>query len=350
MPPPAPKSKSAHFHSAKSRLKREVIHRLASGSKTHSEMAEVHHVLCQRDNLILCETGKLVNPDDASGAALEDALSEVAVRKCRSGAPDEWELKAEAWEMYDPSFRHISTRAHQSAQEMRPVPGKAKPSSLVAGSKGVSDSSSATSRPYAPRPAIAHSAFSMIRKDFTADSCLLAVAYRVLHVHCHHQWDEKEQTEYSFPREGAAMYDKGIESETVLARAVHYLTLGAYAWEGLADTTQSENSYLPSQWRETGGGDVGSVFYNQFSSPTACDWVNMALLREPSEIMNAEWYRGKDTTLILLNKIASKGGKNHSGFLGNIDPSLKSGAAWLCNFASKFNPEATAQLLGEVSA
>jgi len=73
-------------------------------------MAEVHHVLPTRENQILCETGKLVNPDDASGAALEDALSAVATRKCRSGQADEWELQKEAWKEYDPAFYHISTR------------------------------------------------------------------------------------------------------------------------------------------------------------------------------------------------------------------------------------------------
>ena len=97
MPPPSPRNKYDHAFEAKRRLKREVIHRLASGNKTHSEMAEVHHVLPQRDNFVLCETGKLVNPDDASSVALEDTLGEVARRKCCTGSPDEWELQKEAW-------------------------------------------------------------------------------------------------------------------------------------------------------------------------------------------------------------------------------------------------------------
>ena len=42
----------------------------------HSEMAKVHHVLPQRDNFVLCETSKLVNPDDASSPALKDAFIE----------------------------------------------------------------------------------------------------------------------------------------------------------------------------------------------------------------------------------------------------------------------------------
>ena len=77
MPPPPPRDKADHAMEAKRRLKREVIHRLASGPKTHSELAEVHHVLPQRDNLILCEEGKVEAADDASGAALEASLNEV---------------------------------------------------------------------------------------------------------------------------------------------------------------------------------------------------------------------------------------------------------------------------------
>jgi hypothetical protein len=67
----------------------------------------VHHVLPQRDNLVLCEEGKQINPDDASGAALEASLSEVAVRKCRLGDADQWELRKWAWNEYDPAFNHI---------------------------------------------------------------------------------------------------------------------------------------------------------------------------------------------------------------------------------------------------
>jgi hypothetical protein len=84
---------------------REVIHRLASGSKTHSELAEVHHVLSHWDNVYLSEEGKLVNPDDATGAALAAVLSDVAMlqvasRKVFRGKmdPDKRELNNKAWD------------------------------------------------------------------------------------------------------------------------------------------------------------------------------------------------------------------------------------------------------------
>ena len=55
LPPVAPLDKDGHTNQAKARLRREVIHRLASGSKTHSEFSEVNHVLSHWDNHYLSE-------------------------------------------------------------------------------------------------------------------------------------------------------------------------------------------------------------------------------------------------------------------------------------------------------
>ncbi len=48
---PPPVDSMDHKRQAKTRLRREIIHRLASGPKAHSELAEVHHVLPMRDNV-----------------------------------------------------------------------------------------------------------------------------------------------------------------------------------------------------------------------------------------------------------------------------------------------------------
>lgn len=168
MPSPPARSETERVSEARRRLRREVIHRLASGTKTHSEMAEVHHVLSQRDNLILCDEGKHINPDDASGAALESVLNDVAIRKTRTGDADIWELRKSSWAEYDPAFGHIGTRAHQAATESRPQ-----------------QQQSAGNLPYAPKPPPAHESFSRIRKDLTADSVVLSIVYRVLHAYCH---------------------------------------------------------------------------------------------------------------------------------------------------------------------
>jgi len=280
-----------------------------SGNKTHSELSDVTHILPQRDNNALIEAGKVINPDDASGALLEDALMKVAIRKKKVGKPDAWELSKDGWSEYDPGFSHISTKDHQMASENRPKPS--------------------SSSPYAPRPAAAHISFQRIRRDLTADSCILATVYRVLHVHCHQ--DDDIPSEDALP--GHQMYVKEIKSEQLLARAVHLLTLGAYAWEGGVSGNNN--------WKDLGGGEIGSVFYNreESSAPTACDWITMAMLREPSEVMSCEWYRGKDNTLTLLKRIVNGG---QTGFLGGVDPSLQSGANWLCEFAARHCPAATA--------
>lgn len=62
----------------------------------------------QQDNVFLSEEGKLLNPDDASGAALGKALSQVTERKSSHGkvTPNQWwELNREAcWDAYDPAL------------------------------------------------------------------------------------------------------------------------------------------------------------------------------------------------------------------------------------------------------
>ena len=52
-PPPVDAEGAAR--QAKLRLRREIVHRLASGPKAHSELAEVHHVLPMRDNVSFTE-------------------------------------------------------------------------------------------------------------------------------------------------------------------------------------------------------------------------------------------------------------------------------------------------------
>ena len=91
----------------------------------------------------------------------------VEVADCKSilGKSDRWELQRWAWNEYDPSFFHISIQSHQNAAENRPV------------------GTGAESFPYAPFPPPAHNSFVRLRKDVTSDSNVVAILYRVLHVH-----------------------------------------------------------------------------------------------------------------------------------------------------------------------
>jgi hypothetical protein len=51
LPPPQCYSESEHLEQAKLRLRREVVHRLVSGPKAHSDLSEVNHVLPLHDNV-----------------------------------------------------------------------------------------------------------------------------------------------------------------------------------------------------------------------------------------------------------------------------------------------------------
>jgi len=184
LPPPPPVDKSDHLKQAKSRLRREVVHKLVSGPKTHSELADVQHVLPHRDTVLLNEEGKLVNPDDASGAALEAALEEVADVKVSRGrltaAADQWEVRRIVWDEYDPAFYHTSRQHHQTAAENRP--GATLDSGAAPGTSATTKAPAA--KMYAPRPPAAHPSFYRIRRDITADGVVAAIIYRTIHVHC----------------------------------------------------------------------------------------------------------------------------------------------------------------------
>ena len=312
LPQVVPRDRDEQTEQARLRLYREVIHRLASGPKTHSELLEVHHVMSHWDNLLLSEEGKLINPDDATGASLGKILEEVAERKKSRGKlePDKWEIKRDAWDVYDPSFYHISLRMHQTAAENRPKP--------------TTDTGSPwgrTTHPYAPIPPKSHPFFNRLRRDATADASILAVVYRVLHIHFR---ANNNRDTSDLP--GRLAYDRE-KSETAVARAVHLLTLGAYAWSNAR--REDEN------WRRHGGGSPGSVFFgwNRDVAPVVSDWVDSVLLVNPGDMTGMEWYKKEESILLLLRRLASS--ESESGNFTAQDVCMKSGAAWICEFAAK---------------
>lgn len=132
-------------------------------------------------------------------------------------------------------------------------------------------------------------------------------------------------------------------SETALARVVHLLTLGVVAWK---DARADDK-----EWRNHGGGSCGSIFHKKFSdgtaAPSARDWVAFALLSPPNDLMDSAWYAGEENMLLLLRRLAIDGGRP-GGFISQ-DRALRSGAAWLCEFAANTNPDAAA-LIGSKDA
>ena len=319
LPPLPPSDKSAHTSQAKWRLRREVVHRLASGPKTHSEMAEVHHVLSHWDNVYLSEEGKLVNPDDATGAALGAVLVDVANRKIshRKMEPDKWELNREAWEDYDPSFYHINLRNHQIAAESRPA--------FPADNKF-----RVKPKAFCPPSVESHRDFVRLRRDVTCDATILAITYRTLHMHIRDIKKSKTEGELR----GAMAYEGGEKSETAVARAVHLLTLGAYAWEIASERDRN--------WRNDGGGSIGSIFFDRsdnIPAPTVKEWISSALLANPRMQQDSEWYNGEENCLQLLRRLAFDGG--YDGCFLAQDRAVQAGAAWLCEFSAKYSMEAS---------
>jgi hypothetical protein len=230
--------------------------------------------------------------------------------------PDKWELNREAWDLYDPSFYHINLRNHQTAAESRPaLPGD--------------DRFRVKPKPFCPALPSAHRAFSRLRRDITCDSTILAITYRTLHMHIR---DNRKKKETPGLR-GAIAYDGDDRSETALARAVHLLTLGAYAWQDAAPDNK--------EWRREGGGSIGSVFFDRSddaSAPTAKEWISAALLANPRTQQGSEWYEGEENCLQLLRRLAIDGG--YEGCFVAQDRAVQAGAAWLCEFAASHNSEA----------
>lgn len=322
LPHPPPADKAEHTEQARWRLHREVVHRLASGPKTHSELLEVHHVLSHWDNMLLSEEGKQVNPDDATGAALGTVLSEIANRKISRGKlePDKWEIRRSAWDSYDPSFFHISVRMHQSAADSRPKP-KMDSKALLGW----------VPKPYSPEPYGAHPFFKRLRRDLTADATVVSILYRVLHMHL--RTNSLKDTS-GLP--GSEAYEKE-KSETSLARVIHLLTIGVFAWESASSNDTS--------WKERGGGSPGSIFFHWCSleqGPSSSDWTSRVLLSNPSKLTGCKWYEGEENMLDLLNRLA-KSGRGVDGFLAQ-DSSVRAGAAWICEFAMSVSSEAAARL------
>lgn len=322
LPANASRTKQEQTDQAKKRLHREVVHRLAAGPKQYSELSEVHHVLSHWDNFLLSEEGKKINPDDATGAALASVLEAVASKKVSRDKlqPDKWELSKESWETYDPAFLHCSLRNHQTAAEARPKPQPNESSPL-----------GWEPRPYSPPLQSSHPSFSRLRRDATADSTLLSILYRVLHMHCSNVSISSAE-EKIFGAETSDMLNSVAKSETTLSRALQLITLGAFAW--------SENLTVAHGWRSCGGGSPGSIFndYSDSHGPNAVSWVQDFLLASPKDLLKDERYDGHETALVLILRLAKTGGAE--GIFVAHDNCVRAGAAWLCEFSAGCNEEA----------
>ncbi len=185
--------------------------------------------------------------------------------------------------------------------------------------------------PYAPFPPAAHKNFLRIRRDITSDASLISMLYRALHIHCR---DSSDGDDFlgKLDTEKREAYTSQALSETILGRVIHLLTLGAYAWE---------DSSANGDCMGNAGREVGSVFHDLKETPTQEHWVKKVLLGKPAAIMSSDAYIKEQNTLQLLQKLVVSGG---SDYFKVQDRSIRCGAAWLCEYATRHSAEATSLL------
>jgi Proteolysis_6 C-terminal len=167
----------------------------------------------------------------------------------------------------------------------------------------------------------------------SSDQAILATIYKILHMHCR----ESQRDDIVTLRTGRLAYDNDAKSEVCVARAVHLLTLGCFAWQNAKQDACG--------WQERGGGSPGSVFFDREESPSVEKWVEAAFLADPNVLMDCSWYEDEENTLLLLRRLAVDGGAE--GVFVVQDPAVQAGAAWLCEFAAQHSTEAK-KLVGRI--
>ncbi|CAM9397496.1 unnamed protein product [Chrysoparadoxa australica] len=190
-------------------LRREAIHRLASGPCTHSQVHDSCHLVPQSGGL----------PQEVIESVLEDV---AILRRASSNTlePGKFVLKPECFAEYDPAFFHMSVQCHQQASEHRPA--LTRPT------------------PVAPCPLEAHPMFQLFRVAMLKDETLMACVRACLTFQVEGQQDKR--------------------SETLLLRALHILTLAVHVLGGSSASPASQSKASSSGGAaavvNVAGGDV----------------------------------------------------------------------------------------------
>ncbi len=151
-------------------LRREVLHLLACGPATHSELEEVSSLLGQKNAI---SEGKLDEILDAVAVKLEEnSLLE----------PGKYTLKTDLYEEYDPGFWHVPLLGHQKALERREESRKVMESSLLSNTEKDKSKSRRRPRPapMCPPPQPAHPFFESFRIGLATEEALLLAIERLL--------------------------------------------------------------------------------------------------------------------------------------------------------------------------
>lgn len=169
-------------------VRRELVHRLASGPCTHSEIYECFQLIAKSDAM--------------PAEVLESILESVSVKRAAKGLePEKLQLKPECWAEFDPVFFHLSAQARQTALESMPAV------SLDA------------AIPCIGPPPTVHPAFAQLRREFlTCDTTRTALDAALTGV------SPEAKDETSQQLSAAAVW----ASDTLVTRALHILTLAAH--------------------------------------------------------------------------------------------------------------------------
>ncbi len=202
-------------------LRREVLHLLACGPATHSELEEVSSLLGQRNAV--------------SEGKLDEILDEIAsvVEGGSLLEPGKYMLKTEFYEEYDPGFWHVPLAGHQKALERREDSCKVRELSLLSPmERGKSKSRRRLSLvPMCPPPRPVHPFFKYFRIGLATEEALLLALKRPF-----------EEGETSGP-------------SAILSCALHLLTLAVYI---VIEEIDSRN--ITTADPEEGGSSSGTDF------------------------------------------------------------------------------------------
>ena len=210
-------------------VKRELIHHLAGGPATFSQLLECANSTSSHD---LNKIGQ---------SELERVVSEVTdIREVSPLEPPHYHLKKVFWSSYDPTFPHTSMRVHQKASELRP------------------SAATAFGAPIAPMPPPAHLSVAPFRVQLLLEPVLLRTLRDLLLVAA----AMKSKSEiYNPVRQQWTLKCEGAE----FTRAIHLLTLATHI--ALSVLQSSAASSLSSSSSPKSAEDVESDDISDESSP-----------------------------------------------------------------------------------
>ncbi len=267
-------------------LRREVLHILACGPATHSELAEISSLLGQM-NVI-------------SEGKLDEILDEIA-NVVEGGSllePGKFVLKSEFYVEYDPGFWHISLAGHQKALERREESCKARDPSLFSPMKRGKSESRRRLRPVPMCPPLrpVHPFFKPFRIGLATEEALLLALKRPF-----------EEGEASGP-------------SAALSCALHLLTLAVYI---VIDVNDSVTTVDPEEGGSSSGADLKDATCDSAITSQFCNTLlDTGIVKSLVSLSTKGLLDCDFTTLSGVNWVLQQLYRMHDGFRTAIPESF----------------------------